>query len=196
MKTLFLGIAMLATFPICAENQAALIEKNSFTDYEKTFLLPINHTQKPFYTLMVTIPKGYKSLQSLEEFGESNGMIIEYIPQEDTDHSEIITLNKFVGKRIQAINFIEILKQQLLANSKDGTILSKSSFRKKSIEQSHFIMQYIHQNQQEVIGASYFSGPYDSAGVQYTIRLKRNQSINEAIKKIETFFKNHVKLTK
>jgi len=53
-------------------------------------------------------------------------------------------------------------------------------------------MVYAYQGKKEVIFAKYYSGPYDCAGFQYTIRLSSTMSDEEALQKINDFVKNCV----
>lgn len=72
--------------------------------------------------------------------------------------------------------------------------MSDTSDKKKSVESAYLLMQYTHQNHKEVIGIKSFSGPYDFASVQYTIRVKPDESTSQAIKKIKEFLETQIKL--
>ncbi len=191
-----LALAIFANFTLIGENAPLTIDKNIQTDYQPTFLLPLDVSGKPFYILSVSIPKGFKPLQPLDQFGSPEQTMIEYIPlnESSNDWSEIITVNKFIGRKIKAGILTDTLKMQLLANNEKGKILSSNSTIEKSIEHVSFFMQYVYQNKQEVLGVSFFSGPYDAAGVQYTIRPKGNQTIDDAVKEIKTFFNNNTQM--
>jgi len=67
----------------------------------------------------------------------------------------------------------------MIANSKNGKILSENSSKEQSIEKSYFLLSYVHQNRQEIMGASYFSGPYDSAGAQSSPHQAANVGIRQ-----------------
>ena len=166
--------AFLAIFAISPIFGAELTEKE-IEGFQPTFLLPIE-VAKQQVNLSVTVPKGYKSLQPLASFNKRDQVMIEYIPQNDSDNnwSEIITVNKFIGQKLSAKSFASILKIQFMSVAKNVKLIEDKSSKEKNIEDAYFLMRYTHQQKQEVIGAKYFSGPYDSAGVQYTVRLKRD----------------------
>ena len=80
MHRLFL-LAMVDFLPIFgAETNNKFLKKESLAGYQHRFMLPVDHTQTPQYNLMCTIPRGFKSLQSLEEFGRPTSYMIEYTP--------------------------------------------------------------------------------------------------------------------
>lgn len=196
MKYLSLFIAALIPFFITAkENSSIAIEKINSAN-QQTFLLPVDHTNKNLYSLSVSLPQGLRPLQSLEEFSSPQASMIEYVPENESSFgsSEIFTVHKFIGRKIDAKALVNHFMMQLLANSQNGKILSKKFTTIKSIEHGYFIMQYRHENRQEVIGAAYYSGPHDTAGAQYTIRLDKNQKIEDAVKKIDLFFNEQVTL--
>ena len=187
MPILYLALAVFAITPIFG---AELTEKE-IEGFQPTFLLPVDVTKQPI-NLSITVPKGYKSLQPLA----SDQVMIEYIPQNDSGNnwSEIITVNKFIGKKISAKTFAGMLKIQLMSAAKGIQLIADTSSKDKNIEEAYFLMRYTNQQKQEIIGAKYFSGPFDAAGVQYTIRLKHDLNAEAAIKKIDDFFKNYVLL--
>ncbi len=191
MPILYLIFAMFAITPIFG---AELTEKE-IEAFQPTFLLPIDVTKQPI-NLSVTIPKGYKPLQPLDAFGKREQVMIEYIPQNDSENnwSEIITVNKFIGQKISAKTFAGMVKIQMMSEAKGIKLIADTSSINKNIEEAYFLMRYRTQQKQEIIGAKYISGPFDAAGVQYTIRLKPDLNEDAAIKKIDDFFKNNVQL--
>lgn len=152
-------------------------------------------TKQPI-NLKVTVPKGYKPLQALDAFSKREQVMIEYIPQNDNENnwSEIITVNKFIGQKISAKTFAAMVKIQMMSAAKGIKLIADISSKDKNIEEAFFLMRYRNQQKQEIIGAKYFSGTFDAAGVQYTIRLKPDLNEEAAIKKIDDFFKNNVQL--
>lgn len=191
MSILYLVLAVFAISPLFGTQ---LVEKE-IEGFQPTFLLPVDVTKQPV-NLSVTVPKGYKSLQPLSGFGKREQVMIEYIPQNDSgdNWSEIITVNKFIGQKISAKTFASMLKTQFMSVAKNVKLIEDKSSKEKNIEDAYFLMRYTHQQKQEIIGAKYFSGPFDAAGVQYTIRLNPDLNEEAAIKKIDDFFKNNVQL--
>jgi|GEM_PF-3368889 len=195
MYIFFLIITALTTLPIFSRESQPAIDKSMAAVDKINFVLPLYSFRNKCSILSVSIPEGYKPLQSLEQFGRREATMIEYIPKEESanEWSKIITLNKLIGKRTQAGIFTNSLKSQVSASSSSRKVLSQGVSKEKMIEKAHFIMQYQYQNRQEVLGAFYFSGPSDLAGVQYTIRLKKDQTVADAVSQIEAFFENQVK---
>jgi len=191
MPILYLIFAIFAITPIFG---AELTEKE-IEGFQPTFLLPIDVTKQPI-NLKVTVPKGYKPLQALDAFSKREQVMVEYIPQNDNENnwSEIITVNKFIGQKISAKTFAAMVKIQMMSAAKGIKLIADISSKDKNIEEAYFLMRYRNQQKQEIIGAKYFSGTFDAAGVQYTIRLKPDLSEEAAIKKIDDFFKNNVQL--
>lgn len=197
MNILFLTLASLFALPLVGgEVLLTPAQEKDIANYQPTFLLPIDHSKRPRVNLKVEVPKGFKSLQSINDFSKQENYMIEYIPEKDisSNWSEIITVNKFIGHKISANKFTDLLKENLIQNSKNGKILIEKSTNEQGIEISWFFLKYTHQNVQEIVGTTYYSGPYDSAGAQYTIRLRNGLTEQEAIKKIKSYFENSVKL--
>ncbi len=186
MKKILLLLTLLtSSFAFAEEKQEdTILEKANEKRYAQTFLLPINSA--PRTSFLVKIPSGFKSVQTLTEF--EKGVMIEYIPQnEDVDHwSEIITVHKFIGMKLQATKIVNEVKNQLMLNTKDSKILIND---KKGSIVAHLLMQYTHEGVLEILSAYYYSGPYDCVGVQYTIRVSPGLSRDAALKKIADFQK-------
>lgn len=199
MQILFIFFALLAVSPVFGAGQnvkdPALSEK-SIEGYQQNFLLPIDVIETTKYNLNVTIPKGYKSVQPLSSFTGANDIMIEYIPQanETNNWSEIITVNKYIGQKASAKLFTSMLKIQMMSQANGVKLLKDTASNENNKEQAFFIMRYTFQGKHEVIGAKYYSGPFDSAGVQYTIRVRDGISQEDAIKKIIDYLDKNVKL--
>ncbi len=175
---------------------AAALATVEALSYQRTFALPVNWSTTPKYAMVVTIPGGYKSLQPGNSLASSGTESNQFIPEKESESSwtESITLNKYVGKNISAIKFVGDLKTGMLAKGTDGKVWLESNVTKPSYEQSTIGIVYNYKGQHEVMGALYYSGPFDSSGVQYTIRPKPGQSDEDAIRLIENFFKNNTEI--
>lgn len=198
MKKLFLFTLFLFCSPMCGaegESQAAGATALEDPSYERTFALPVNWSTTPKYAMVVTIPRGFKSLQPVSSLASSADSL-EFIPEKDDEKNwtEIITIFKYVGKNISAIKFIADFKKSMLDKVKDGKVWFESNTTKPSYEQSTLGLLYNLENKHEVMGALYYSGPYDCSGVQYTIRPKPGQSDDDATKVIENFFKTNTEI--
>ncbi len=154
--------------------------------YKTSFLLPIDWSQAKHRDLSVNIPMGYKSLQPTSTWDKAP--LIEFIPKDEHANawSEILTIQKLIGKRISADQITTLLMQNISQVAKTSVLFKSAPLEKD--QKSVFIIKYTHNGKEEVMGAEYLSGPYDCAGVQYTIRLSKKISEQEAVKKIKTFF--------
>ncbi|MBA3603820.1 MAG: hypothetical protein H0W50_09330 [Parachlamydiaceae bacterium] len=79
----YLTLTLFASFTLIGEDVKISIDKNITADYQTTFLLPLDVSGKPLYTLSVSIPKGFKPLQLLDQFGSPEQTMIEYIPSNE-----------------------------------------------------------------------------------------------------------------
>lgn len=165
-------------------------------DYQITLLLPIRWTANQQSDLSVTIPDHFISIQPFSSFQDKNSTMIEFIPKgESSDHwSEIITVNKYIGQKIEAIDFVKYLKKILLKDVQNGLIWEEEFKNKTGYQQAILGLNYDLNEQHEVFKAHYYSGPNDCAGVQYTIRVKK-EDLKAAQEKVDAFFKNHVRVT-
>jgi len=184
-----LCILFLPLIGLCLE------EKESLGNRKVTFRLPINWATAPQYTLNVVIPEGYVPLQAFDTW--ENVSLVEFVPKGQTgdNWSEIISVNKFINQKVDAINFVQQLKYEMLKKVDAGSHTLQEET--KTFDQYHFakiILSYKLQGEREIMGAIYLSGPYDCVGVQYTIRPNDQQSEQEALSKIEKFFENSVNI--
>lgn len=166
--------------------------ENSLENSKVTLLLPINWSSSSHIDLSVEIPENYVPLQPFDDW--ENLELIEFVPQgENGDNwSEIITVHKLRGRRISAIHLANLLKGQFIKSSKATILFEDSS--KEGYETATLFLKYPNEDKTEVIGAKYFSGPYDCEGVQYTIRLSSQQSITEVTQKINNFFTKNLRV--
>lgn len=160
-------------------------------DLKVTFLLPIDWTSNNTSNLSVNVPEGFKPIQSMNAIETG---VIEFIPENETAYnwSEIITIHKFVGSCIPADKYANFIKESIFKAAK----VTKSWKIEKSINKStvgSFGLDYSYNGNSEVIGALYFSGPYDCCGVQYTIKASSKMNALEARNKIIDFYNNNVK---
>lgn len=183
----FLSILLLMGFL-----EQSLITKESLDNYDKTFLLPVDWSTEQHLNLSVNIPRNFKSIQPASSWDKAE--LIEFIPENENvgDWSEIITIQKLINKQISANQITAAILKKLSAIT-NISVISKENSNKK-YEEDAFVIKYNYKGKDEVLGAKYLSGPYDSVGVQYTIRLNENLSQQKAVEKIQDFFKNNLVL--
>lgn len=184
MKKLFLMLG-ICSFLHCFELDKPL------EDYKISFVLPINVASEEHFHLAVTIPKDYKSVQDPSTWDKAPS--IEFIPrsEEIQNYSEIVTVMTHRGQRISASRFTEALKQAISSQANFSVLLDEKK-NKKDYQETALILKYHYQGRDEVLGMRYLSGPYDCAGVQYTIRLSQNMDEKLAAEKINHFFNQNV----
>lgn len=184
-KYIFLCVLLcVPLLRMCAETEA----ESAAATYH--FELPVNWSVSPKYNLEVTIPSGYTSLQPFDSWSDKTTTLIEFVPKGETgeDWSEIISINKFIGSKVNASDFAEALKKRMLASVENGKVLDLKKEKKPSYTFSAFFLSYDLNGKHEMMGARYFSGPDDLVGVQYTIRPDQEMSDKEALAKIKTYF--------
>lgn len=195
MRSMFLAFALFATPLFSAPAPSAVMEQRAPSQENgHTFQLPL----ESYRTLSVSIPPGFKSVQPLAQFDKPEENIIEYIPENatQTTWNELITVNKFVGQKIQAAQFILTLTQELFKDTQQAKIIMVDTTKETTLEHAINIIQYVNRGKQEVSGASYYSGPSDAAGVQFTVRLQEGQTVADAVKRIQDFFRNNTKVSR
>jgi len=154
---------------------------------EILFVLPVNWTTTPKYNLDVTIPKGFVPLQPVSEWEKAP--LIEFIPKGEKNNSwtEIISINKFIGKKIAADAFVAALRDQLFSKTQNGQILEESIEKMSNYIKAMFLLSYDFQDKHEVIEVIYYSGPFDCVGIQYTVRADKEHFEEDVIMKIRAF---------
>lgn len=165
-------------------------------DEEKTlsFLLPVNWVFPNKINLMVTIPENFVSVQPMDAWMDSP--LIEFIPKgEDVNAwSQIITVNKFIGKQYSAVDLTDMILKNLIEKTSRNEVWSNKKSDETAYKTASFGLTYVFDDKKEVIGAHYYSGPYDCVGVQYTIRPKKDSSENATIDTITSYFDNNVRI--
>jgi hypothetical protein len=159
-----------------------------------TVLLPISWSAPSQCNLSVTIPEGFRSIQPLATWNEST--LIEFIPEGESgdNWSEIITLNKLIGQRIPATQITSYLEKTLPTKSTNFKVIASSVEKTSSYLRSNLEVSYENAGRHEVLSCRYYSGPYDCAGIQYTIRPKSDQTDEQTLAKIEAFFEANIQI--
>ncbi len=190
LKNTLLFLVLLSAFSI----QSAANPKLD-PDAHIRFELPINRVSSPKYNLEVSIPPGFISLQPFEAWSDEKITFIEFVPKgEDGENwTEIITINKHIGKKISADILLDLTKKGLLSNEENGNTLKEEVSKQPSYTQAKLTLSYDYKGKHEIVGFLYYSGPYDCVGVQYTIRPQGSNLA--AVSKIENFFNKATKIT-
>ena len=110
--------------------------------------------------------------------------------------SQIITINKYIGQGLSAEHLVRNLKSGMLSKVENGKVWKDALTKETSYIFANLGIAYDLNGKHEVFGARYYSGPYDTVGVQYTIRPKKGQSDAEVTKKIESFFDANAQVIK
>jgi hypothetical protein len=97
---------------------------------------------------------------------------------------------KYIGKRFKAEALINALKNAMLSKVQGGKIWKNNFQNESAYQKATLLLTYHFADKHEVMGARYYSGPYDCVGVQYTIHPKDNQLDSELIKKLKGFLIN------
>lgn len=159
---------------------------------EMTYVLPLNVTNQQKVALMISPPKSFICAQpQLEAFINGQTDFVEYIPKGESfdNWSKIITVNRYINKRLPAPYIVSTMVQKMSAQSKSYRVLAALSNDRGDHLDASFTMIYVLPNgQAEMIFAQYFSGPYDTAGFQVTIKI-------DASKLTPTFFDPQSKST-
>jgi hypothetical protein len=184
IRQLFILIFLVTPFCLRADTELPAEKANYL------FRLPINWTSAPRYNLEVTIPNGLTSIQTTEQWFDEKTNLIEFVPAGENGErwTEITTINKFIGKKIVADEFLVQLKNLMLSKVQNGKVWLEDVFKKPAYTKATLVISYDLNDRHEVMGAQYYSGPYDFVGVQYTILAVAPSSDSEAVFKIMEFF--------
>ncbi len=165
-------------------------------DLQMTFILPINWSGGQNYNLVITIPEGYRSLQSHTEWMDNKIPIIEFIPKNEGEDlwTEIITINKSIGQKVSATNMTNYLKNAMIKKVENGRVWKDEVSTQPAYMFASLGLFYNLNKVREVFGSRYYSGPYDCAGIQYTIRPRKDQTDQMTAVKIENFFNTNTKI--
>lgn len=142
--------------------------------------------------LSVDIPQGYKCLQPT-----LNSAMLEFVPASDLDNptwSEIITTMVYGGKKIQAKQFVNSIKNYVLQIDPSAKIIEENAQEEKAHIVATLKIKYKFNNRIEIMHAQYFSGPYDCSGYQYSIALSNKMNEAAIVRKINKFVTNNVRM--
>ena len=183
------------------------------SDVQVNYILPIDWSKekeasKTRVNVLIRISKKFRcaypfaddetGLISMSNHFVKTGMI-EFISKEDLTPykwSEIITLNRFLGKQINASFLVDMLINQIKQECIRSHIIARHNTEHQGCLSSFFSMAYDYDDRREIVYGAYYSGPYDCSGVQYAISLTDTMTEEKAKLKIEAFFKENVQVFK
>lgn len=160
-----------------------------------TFFLPINLSmsegQKLY--LKIEIPENFRNIS------ESDVHMQEFIPIDDTDPSnwsEIITLQKYKGSNISAIELINSVKNNIFFLADNVELLQEEIKECNTHKIALFAVKYTIKNKSEVLFAKFFSGPSYCSGFQYSVALNDRINETQVRDKIRSFAQTRTNLIK
>lgn len=141
-----------------------------------------------------------------------NSPLHEFVAKNDTDGyqwSEIVTIT--CGKGVSALDWRNNLKQGMSSKSKNPIVLEENVEDFGTYQKAYFVMSYtderkylvqlndgtlkpIEKNRRELIVSRYYAGPHDAVNFQYSIALVNGMTEQMALKKIQEFEKEYVKV--
>lgn len=178
-KTLLL-LALTFVAPLSFAETPA--ENSALSGKEIALSLPINATVAPPVTLFIKIPKGFRALQSLTDLARGKSNLIEFIPKDDGEYdwTEIITLNPFIGAKMKASDIVNSMNARFKQAAQEVHILETKTTQHGNYEQSCTAMDYVVNKRHEMVYMCYYSGPYDCAGIQYTLLWPKNSKLSKS----------------
>lgn len=159
-------------------------------------LLPLNWTVTPKLNLEVTIPQTFTPIPSYTNWLLEDVSSIGFVPngENNSNWTEIISINKFVGQQVQIALLMMLLKKEITIKTTNFKTLNETSKVESNYAYGGFIMSYDLEDKHEVMGIRYYAGPFECVGVQYTIRPQSGQTDAASAEKIEQFFNTHLKV--
>ena len=184
-------------FPI--DQSVKLDPKLKLPNYN--FSLPVNATGLVKTHLSVKVPATmYTEKLYFENFIEDkSNAILEFVPrkQEFNDWREILTIHKVLNNNnISADQITKYLIDQIKGNTDYSKLIESNNTDYSAYSRSTTAILYqLNNGQHELIYVDYYSGPLDTAGIQYTVKLGKNPSqteIKQALEKIKKGFSQSV----
>jgi hypothetical protein len=160
------------------------------TEKRVSVILPINAAHEPKISLVVNVPAHFQALDNPQKI--PGFAMMEFVPTNETIDSwtQIITTNSFINKELPAANFIEYMQQRFQQSAKQMTVISSSLDNYPNYQRSCTTMDYHVNQRHEMVAMCYYSGRYDTAGVQYAILYPAdNPPTADVAKKLDTFLK-------
>lgn len=129
--------------------------------------------------LKFNISGAYKPLQPL------NCELVEFIPNEDEDPfrwSEIISVQSFPKKAISSNALVTYIFDDFIKND-GGTVLFRKKYLDEDLEAAYGAVAYTHKGRKEIAVLSYFSTVEGVVGLQHSILVDPNESLDSQAEK-------------
>lgn len=160
------------------------------------FILPVNVADGKI-NLSVFIENRFKSIQ--DPFTFSSGQsLIEFIPhaEKPNNWSEIITLKPHLNMGVKAAQILNSIIQNMKPATTALTLIEQQDKAHEGYQDGYRLLTYEHNNNKEILYLYTASGPYDAITVQYAIRIKEGDTLENLSKKIKSFFEKNVKIVR
>ena len=154
--------------------------------------LPINATlpEGKRSHLIVEIPENFKPLTDI------TSSFVTFVPSnEDVKNlSKVITTHILLNQRVAAEQVIAQFKTEIEKKDPQAEIIAESSNKGEGYESKILLIAYLLQEKGKLLLASYFSGPCDCSGFQYTVAITNSVDKNAARAELEKFEKEKIKV--
>jgi hypothetical protein len=171
------------------------LDKSEPQDFK--FVLPINVADEKI-NLSVFIEKSFKPIQDVTTF--TNGRsLIEFIPRTDKNPhnwSEIITIKPHLGTSLKASQILNSIIDGMKPVAAKLTILKQQDKAREGYQDGFRLLTYEHNDNKEILYIYTASGPYDAITVQYAIRIKDGDIIDDLSKKLKDFSEKNMKIVR
>jgi hypothetical protein len=160
------------------------------------FILPINVADGKI-NLSVFIEKTLKPIQDIASF--TNGQsLIEFIPQteQSTNWSEIITIKPHLGASAKASQILNAITDSIKSAATTMKILERQDKAHEGYQDGFRLLTYEHNKSKEILYVYTASGPFDAITVQYTIKIKNGDTLNNLSKRLKEFFEKNLKIVR
>jgi len=173
------------------EKPPHIIEPQNFN-----FILPVNAADDKI-NLSVFIENRFKPIQDPLTFSTGQSLI-EFIAHTEKPHnwSEIITLKPHLNINVKAAQILNSIVNAMKPATTALTLLEQQDKAHEGYQDGYRLLAYEHNNNKEILYLYTASGPYDAITVQYAIRLKEGDTLENLSKKIKSFFEKNVKIVR
>lgn len=185
-----------------ASRKAPLINAavNDMKEHVSGVLMPVDGTRtENRLQFFVAIPDDFRPLQPTELSTKIG--FVEFVKQNKSKDrwTQSIATHTLPQKSIQARQATDYIKKSIFARQthpaeQDVVILEESQEHTAHYDKSKLIILYTNNKYKELLYAYYISGPFDCAGIQYTLQINGQTTEKDAVQMINTFVMNNTEL--
>lgn len=143
-----------------------------YSKHEMNYDLPVNAAATPKVFLSVRAPKNYVAAnKAIDAFIHSRTTMLEYVPKNETldEWSSIMTIMLALNEKLQADSYTNNILDDIIASVDRAIVVVQNTENNENYKFSTVAIEYMPESGgTELMVMEYYSGPYDSAGVQYT----------------------------